>query len=188
MRFAVLLSMVCVALPLAASPPQASDADRAASLYQLHERLHDQDGKEIDLQVHRGQPVLVAMFYASCPATCPLIIDTLRDTDRKLGQARSKDLRVLLISFDDERDTPEALLALAKQRRIDTSRWTLAHADANAVRRIAAALNIQYKRLPGGQFSHSNTITALDSQGRILAQSTHLGQADPELLRVLSAQ
>ena len=42
--------------------------------------------------------------------------------------------------IDPERDTPAALRKLADERRIDTSRWTLAHADAAAVRRIAAAL------------------------------------------------
>ena len=41
------------------------------------------------------------------------------------------------------------------------SRWTLAHADAAAVRRIAAALSIQYRQLPDGQFSHSTIISAL---------------------------
>ena len=68
---------------------------------------------------------------------------------------------MLLVSIDPERDTPAALRKLADERRIDTSRWTLAHADAAAVRRIAAALSIQYRKLPNGEFSHSTIISAL---------------------------
>jgi protein SCO1/2 len=168
--------------------PEADGAERTASLYQMHEKLTDQDGKAIDLDVYRGQKVLVTMFYASCPATCPLIIDTLRAVERKLEEVPRQQLRVLLVSLDAEHDTPTALRQLADTRRIDTSRWTLARADANAVRRIAAALNIQYKKLPDGQFSHATIISALDADGKIVVQSAELGHAAPELLRVINAR
>jgi protein SCO1/2 len=169
-------------------PPALHAAPRSVSLYELHEKLVSQDGKAVDLNLYRGQKVLVTMFYGSCPATCPLIIDTLRAIERKLGPARSAQLRVLMVSIDPERDSPEALHQLAITRHIDTARWTLAHADAAAVRRIAAALNIQYRQLPDGQFSHSTVISALGSDGQILVQSTALGHADPELLGVLATR
>lgn len=173
---------------LALLAPLAAGAERTASLYQMHEKLLDQDGKAIDLDVYRGRKVLVTMFYGSCPATCPLIIDTLRAIERKLDDAPRQELRVLMVSLDDELDTPAALRKLADSRRIDTARWTLAHADRAAVRRIAAALNIQYKKLPDGQFSHATVISALDADGRIVTQSAELGHADPEVLRALSAK
>ena len=180
-EFALLL--VVLALPV----HWVHSAERTASLYQMHEKLLDQEGRAIDLDVYRGQKVLVTMFYGSCPATCPLIIDTLRAIERKVQPAQLAQLRVLLVSLDSERDTPAALHGLAQSRRIDTTRWTLAHADAAAVRRIAAALNIQYKKLPDGQFSHATIISALDAGGRIVVQSAELGRADPELLRAISA-
>ena len=73
--------------------------------------LTDQDGKAHGLDVYRGHPVLVTMFYGSCPAACPLIIDTLRAIEKDLTPAQRADLRVLMISIDPERDTPEALKA-----------------------------------------------------------------------------
>jgi len=175
----VLLALM--SLPLAAT-------ERSASLYQMHEKLLNQDGKPIDLDVYRGKKVLVTMFYGSCPATCPLIIDTLRAIEKKVDDPQRQDLRVLLVSLDSERDTPEALRKLADSRRIDTSRWTVAHADANAVRRIAAALSIQYKKLPDGQFSHSTIISALNADGKIVVQSAELGHADPAILEAISAK
>jgi protein SCO1/2 len=176
-----LVMLVMLAPPLPA-------AERTVSLYQMHEKLLNQDGNPIDLDVYRGQKVLVTMFYSSCPATCPLIIDTLRAIERKLDDAQRQEVRVLLVSLDAERDTPAGLRQLADTRRIDTTRWTLAHADAGAVRRIAAALGVQYKKLPDGQFSHATLISALDAEGRILVQSAELGHADPELLRAVSAR
>jgi protein SCO1/2 len=162
-------------------------AERTVSLYQMHEKLLNQDGSRIDLDVYRGRKVLVTMFYGSCPATCPLIIDTLRAVERKLGPKETAQLRVLMVSIDPERDSPAALRELATTRRIDTARWTLAHAEVATVRRIAAALNIQYRKLPDGQFSHSTVISALDADGKILVQSAVLGHADPMLLAALTA-
>jgi protein SCO1 len=165
-----------------------SAVERNASLYQMHEKLLNQDGKAIDLDVYRGKKVLVTMFYGSCQATCPLIIDTLRAIEKKVDDAQRQDLRVLLVSIDPEGDTPASLKQLAATRRIDTARWTLAHADAASVRRIAAALNVQYKKLPDGQFSHSTVISALDAGGKIVAQSAELGHADPAVLQAISAR
>lgn len=175
----------CLAL-LAAATHAAEPAQRAASLYQMQERLTSQDGVAIGLDVYRGQRVLVTMFYGSCPASCPLIINTLRALEREAGADAQRDLRVLLISFDSVRDTPEALRQLANSRRIDTRRWTLAHADAAAARRIAAALGVQYRQLPNGEFSHANVISVLSAEGEILAQSTELGSKDPVILSALA--
>ncbi len=182
-RIVVLIFAVFFAMPDFAAETAAED--RTASLYQLHERLVDQDGKSIDLDVYRGSPLLVTMFYSSCQATCPLTIDTLRAIERELDGAQRNRLRVLLVSFDPERDTPAALRQLATQRHIDTARWTLAHGDVVAVRRIAAALGIQYRKLPSGEFSHANVITALDRSGGILARSSELGSADPQIVTAL---
>ena len=55
-------------------------------------------------------------------------------------------------------------------------------AQANDVRRIAAVLGVQYKRLDDGEFSHSSALVLLDAQGRVLARSEKLGEADPEFV------
>jgi protein SCO1/2 len=176
--------LALLALRALAGPPAADPSD---SVYQLKAPLTAQDGREIGLDVYRGQPVLVTMFYASCQATCPLIIDTLRSVERKLDAGEIKNLRVLLVSIDPEHDTAEALMATARERRLDTSRWTLARTDETQVRRIAAALGVQYRKLPDGQFSHSTQISVLDGAGKIATQSDKLGVADEKLVAALKA-
>ena len=163
----------------------AKESDPPESIYQLEARLTDQAGRAQGLDLYRGHPVLVTMFYGSCQATCPLIIDTLRATERALEPARRTPLRVLLISFDPERDTPAALQDIAATRHLDTTRWTLAQADSATVRTIAALLNVQYRQLPSGEFSHSTQIVLLSPQGEIQASTAVLGHADPALLAKL---
>ena len=163
----------------------AKESDTPESIYQLDAHLTDQAGRAQGLDLFRGSPVLITMFYGSCQATCPLIIDTLRSTERGLSPEQRAKLRVLMISFDPERDTPAALAEIAATRHIDSSRWTLATADADTVRDIAALLDVQYRRLPSGEFSHSAVITVLSARGEIVARSGKLGRADPALLEHL---
>ena len=157
----------------------------SSSLYNLEARLTDQSGAVRGLDVHRGRPVLVTMFYGSCPMACPLLIDTLRAIERSVPPQQRAELRVLMISIDPAHDTPAALQALAQQRRIDTSRWTLASTDEKSVRKIAALLNVQYRALPTGGYNHSSVVTLLDPAGEIVAQSSVLGRTDEALLEAI---
>jgi protein SCO1/2 len=170
-----------VAAPLAGAdggyPPQ--------SIYNLAAKLIDQAGAVRGLDMHRGHPVLVTMFYGSCPSACPLLIDTLRSFERSLTPAERAHVRIVLISIDPEHDTTESLGKLATARRIDLSRWTLVHADEATVRKIAAVLNIQYRRLPDGTYNHASVISLLTPQGEIAAQSSELGKADERLAAAL---
>ena len=178
----VILGFLVICAALAA---RAADNDPPQSLYHLDAKLTNQAGKPHGFDVYRGHPVLVTLFYGSCQATCPMIIDTLRATERAVPVEQRAGLRVLMISFDPHRDTPAALRAIAAERHIDGARWTLAHADAATVRTIAALLNIQYRQLPGGEFNHSTVITLLSPRGEIQATTNSLGHADPALIAQL---
>lgn len=160
-------------------------ADTAGSIYQVEAALADQSGVLRRMDVYQGHPVLVTMFYGSCPMACPLLIDTLRATERAAPASERSQLRFLLISIDPERDTVANLKALGESRKLDPTRWTLARTDAASVRKIAAVLGIQYRKLPDGGYNHSSIVTLLDADGEIQYQSSVLGKADPELLAAL---
>ena len=166
----------------------AASTDPSLSIYQLPALLTDTAGNKHPLDSYRGRPVLVTMFYGSCPAACPLLIDTLRATERALAAKDHAAVRILMISIDPERDTTAALAELAKSRRLDTSRWELASTDATTVRKLAAVLNVQYRKLPDGGYNHTSVITLLDAHGQIIKRSTLLGQADPELVAAVRQQ
>lgn len=177
--FLILLIVAAAARADAPYPP--------GSIYNLSVALTNQSNAQHGLDVHRGHPVLITMFYSSCPAACPLLIDTLRAIERSSSAAQRQSFRVLLISIDPQHDTVQALQALAQTRKIDTSRWTLARTDEASVRKIAAVLNIQYRRLPDGSYNHSSVISLLTPQGEIAVQSSVIGKADAKLLTALNA-
>ena len=178
---AFLLALLLTVTPFAG----ADAADPPQSIYNLQVQLTDQSGAVRGLDMQRGHPVLITMFYGSCPAACPLLIDTLRSFERSLTPADRERIRVVLVSIDPEHDTTENLQALATTRRIDLSRWTLVHTDEATVRKIAAVLNIQYRRLPDGNYNHTTVISLLTPQGEIAAQSSTLGKADQKLAEAL---
>jgi protein SCO1 len=161
-------------------------ADSPGSIYNLNVTLANASGAQHGLDVHRGHPVLVTMFYGSCPMACPLLIDTLRAVERAASPADREHLRMLLISIDPERDMVANLAALGTSRKLDASRWTLARTDAVSVRKIAAVLGIQYRKLPDGGYNHSSIVTLLSPNGEIAVQSSVLGKADLELLAALA--
>lgn len=177
-----LLIALLLCSPAQAEAPAALPGD---SIYQLDVPLVDQDGETHALPSLRGQPRIISMFYASCPYMCPLIIDTARITERKLDPEQRKKLSVLLVSMDAKRDDPAALTALARQRKIDTSEWTLARTDAANVRKLAAVLGIQYRELDDGEFSHSSVLILLDAEGRIVARTETMGKTDPEFVEAV---
>jgi protein SCO1/2 len=164
----------------------AAHADSPGSIYNLDVTLTDAKGAQHGLDVHRGHPVLVTMFYGSCPMACPLLIDTMRSIERAASPADREQLRMLLISINPERDTVANLNALGTSRKLDPARWTLARTDASSVRKIAAVLGIQYRKLPDGGYNHSSIVTLLTPDGDIALQSSELGKADPELLAALA--
>jgi protein SCO1 len=139
----------------------------AESIYQLPTKFTDTHGKTRVLADFRGKPVVVAMIFTHCEFACPVIIEDLQRFEAALSEGERDAANWVLISFDAERDTPEVLAAYAKKNKLDPSRWTLLHAEADGVREAAAVLGVRYKQTPTGGFSHANRITVLDEAGRI---------------------
>ena len=71
-------------------------------------RLEDSTGETFDISNHRGKVVLVTWLYVNCPDVCPLIVSNLKVAQTKLG-AKAKDLVIVAVSTDPERDTPKAV-------------------------------------------------------------------------------
>jgi protein SCO1/2 len=155
--------------PLSA-PSAATGVDaparRSRSIYALPMTLTDQSGATSGLDVFRGRPVLVGMFYGTCPSACPVLVSTIKRVMTGLDGEAGAELRVLLVSFDPDRDTPAALAKIAAERGLD-GRWKLASAPEDQVRDLAALLGIQYRKLPDGNFSHTSSIVLLDRSGVI---------------------
>ena len=191
LRIAAGVALLAVTGSLAAAQHRHEDAPAAAprsdSIYEMPAALVDQGGRPVGLDLFRGHPVLITMFYASCPDACPLLIADLQRFERELSPRARADLRIVLVSFDTARDRPEALKRLAAAHGLDTSRWRLLRASDDTVREVAAVLGIRYRRLPDGSFDHSSVVTLLDASGVAVARVEGLGQPLDALRKHLHA-
>ena len=140
------------------------------SVYDLTATLTGHDGKPTPLDVFRGHPVIITMFYGSCPNACPLLTSDIKRIDRELSPEARDRVRVLMVSFDAPRDTPAKLSQFMSDHGLDAARWKLASAPEDSARELAAVLGIRYRKLDNGEYFHSSSIILLDELGKPIAR------------------
>jgi len=67
------------------------------------------DGSRFQLSETRGNVVLLFFGYTSCPDVCPTTLAELKLAMERLGESRAGETRVLLVTVDPKRDTPERM-------------------------------------------------------------------------------
>jgi protein SCO1/2 len=172
----------------AASTTARQDAPLAPvssrSLYQVDASWTNDAGGRVQLATLRGQPVIMAMFFASCEYACPMLVNDIQRTLEALPASVREASRVVLVSFDTERDTPEALRAYRERMGLD-AQWTLLRGDETDVQELAMLLGVKFKRDARGQFAHSNLLTLLNPQGEIAFQRPGLQGDISELAKAV---
>ncbi|HFB6063162.1 TPA: SCO family protein [Neisseria gonorrhoeae] len=76
--------------------------------------LTDGEGKPFSLSDLKGKVVILSFGFTHCPDVCPTGLLTYSDTLKQLG-GQAKDVKVVFVSIDPERDTPEIIGKYAKQ-------------------------------------------------------------------------
>ncbi|MBB3102975.1 SCO family protein [Azomonas macrocytogenes] len=71
--------------------------------------LINQDGQQITVNEMRGRWTLVFFGYTFCPDICPATLAELRKLDSQLSARDRQQMRVVMVSVDPKRDTPEQL-------------------------------------------------------------------------------
>ncbi|AWN28411.1 SCO family protein [Streptomyces libani] len=72
--------------------------------------LTDTHGAKYDLlEKTKGHPTLIYFGYTNCPDVCPLTMANIAVAVKQLPKAEQKDLRVVFVTSDPERDTSAAL-------------------------------------------------------------------------------
>ena len=177
-----------LALPMVIMPiANSSDGNSLPpnSVYHLQVPVEDQFGEITKLDRYKGHPVLITMFYASCPHVCPLLISTIKLTESKLSAEQRADLRVLTISIDPERDTPEKMLETMERHSVEASRCSMVRPQPGDLRTIAGVFGVKYKQLPNGEFNHTTRIILLDREGTQIASTGQLGRHDALFLEAI---
>ncbi len=150
----------------------------AHSVFNVESLWENQTGKQLPLNHLGGRLQVVAMVYTSCQYACPRILADLKSIQSSLEETAASELGFCLITIDPERDTVEAYKTYAKKNGLDSERWTFLRGEPGDILELANLLGVRYKKMPDGEFSHSNIITLLKPDGEVGYQLNGLG-ADP---------
>jgi protein SCO1 len=113
-----------------------------------------------------GRALAVAFGYTHCPDVCPTL---LLDWSNLLGElgSNAQRLKVLFISVDSERDTPDVLKAYLRSFHPDITALT---GTPDQIAASAALFDAFYAKIPGPDgiftYDHSIKIYLLDRAGR----------------------
>ncbi len=176
---AIALALLAGAAALA--PASAESAPSGASLFNLEAKWTNQDGAPTALAALGGRPTIIAMGYTTCRDICPAIVADMMWLEKHLPPGAAARVRFVFVSFDSEADTPERLTLYAASHGLDLARWTLLEGDADAVRELAAALDVPYRANDQNGFDHAAVVTLLDAGGAIVFQQRG-AQASSEAL------
>ena len=202
---ASILTLVCAPWAFPASDPKSSAPKPPCcreglppgkysekSLYALNSVWTSDVGREVKLEVLRGRPQVIALFFTHCEHSCPLIVADMKAIDKALPRRVREKVDFLLVSIDPERDTPEALHAFRIKHELPTERWTLLRGSTEATRELAGMVGFNYQPGSPTQYAHSLLISILNESGEIVFQQSGLGRPAGEavatLLRVMKTQ
>jgi len=87
---------------------QTTDAATGQPLVGGPFTLTNQDGQVIDQSILEGKWSLVFFGFTYCPDYCPTTLGVLNAVQERMGD-KAKDLQIVFISIDPERDTPQML-------------------------------------------------------------------------------
>jgi protein SCO1/2 len=179
-RLLRILSMVSLLAVTGCSEP-----DHKWSLYDVSGHLPDLEfslkgtgNKTVTQADFKNKTVLVFFGYASCPDICPTTMAQLTEVIAKLGDD-ARDVRILFISVDPHRDTPDMLQAYVDAFNKNAVGLTGSEKDVAALaKRYRIAYQIE-KPKPGDSseiydVTHSRGVFIFDRFGkaRLLASDT----------------
>jgi len=136
-------------------------------------RLTNQAGETVDLAALRGKVVLLTGVYASCPHTCPLILTEAKRVVGSLTEREKAGLRVIAITLDPAKDSPEVLAELAGMHGMKAPLYQLVTGGVPEVERTLDGIGVSRQRDPKtGVINHANLFILVDRQGRIAYRLT----------------
>jgi protein SCO1/2 len=134
--------------------------------------LVDQNGKPFTDADLKGKWQLVFFGYTHCPDVCPTALNDLSLALDQLG-AKKKDVGIVFISVDPDRDTPPVLKSYVESFGGPIVALT---GTPDAVAQAAKDYKVFYAKHPradgGYDMDHSALIYVMDPQGRFTASFT----------------
>jgi protein SCO1 len=129
-------------------------------------KLTTQDGKPLSNEDLKGSPFAVFFGFTHCPEVCPTTLWEMSEALKALGDKADK-LKVLFVSVDPERDTPEFMSSYLKS--FDPRIIGLTGSE-EAIAAIGKAYRVYSRKVPteGGDYTmdHTASVYLMDAEGR----------------------
>ena len=172
-----------LSLHLAKPPPETRSATVFPEPGELPQfSLLDQAGNAIDRSVFEGQWDLVYFGYTNCPDICPLTLQELAKVRKQLIAEGKEAPRIVFVSVDPERDTPDVVAKYVAYFGDGNLGIT---GDLEEIRKFAGGLGIFFAkgREEGGIYSvdHSSVVLVVDPQAKLRALFSAPHKADDYL-------
>lgn len=131
--------------------------------------LTGSDGQTIDKTTLAGRYTLVFLGFTHCPDVCPMTLQDLAKAEKLwAGLPAGQQPRILFVSVDPERDTPEQL---AKYTTFFSPTILSGTSDIPALTRLASSLNMVFAKVPldEGDYSidHTSWVAVLDPEAHL---------------------
>jgi len=125
-------------------------------------------GTPVKISDFRGSALAVTFIFTRCPYPdfCPRVSKKFYAVQEKMNAAEIADWQMLSISFDPDHDTPEKLLAYAKEVGADPDRWHFATGKVEDIRQLGVSVGLVFKQTP--ETIEHNMRTALVDKGGMI--------------------
>ncbi len=149
--------------------------------------LQSADGP-VSLKDFRGKVVLLYFGYTLCPDICPTTLSTVAAALKQLPPAAQDQVRVIFVSVDPKRDTPQRLKQYTQYFHHNMIGVTgEKKVIDDIVRRYGAIYRIVDDGSSAGYLvDHSSTLYLIDQNGKLTSLIPHGATADEVAKRVLA--
>jgi len=125
--------------------------------------LVDQHGETFGTNELRGKVWIADFFFSNCPGPCPRMSTLMGDIQRQTKDL--DDLRIVSITVDPDRDTPETIKAYGERYGAIDGRWYFLTGPQNLLHRLASKDFNLFD--VDGSLQHSTRFALVDRQGRV---------------------
>lgn len=141
--------------------------------------LQDSGGRPVTRADLNGKILVVDFLFTSCSQTCPAVNTQMAQIQQQT--TKQTDVKLVSITVDPRDDTPEVLEKYGQRFGADTNRWMFLTGQKAALYDLigksflAQDLNDPLVYMPGN-FSHTERIAVVDSQGHLRGYFNGLNQ------------
>jgi protein SCO1/2 len=132
--------------------------------------LTTQTGQTLRRSDLQGKVLLVSFIFTTCNGTCPATTHRISQVQQELkqrGLCKEDHVRLLSITLDPARDTPEVLGHYMRLYDVDASNWSFLTGPSDQVARALTAWGMWARPAANGQLDHPSRIFLVDGQGWI---------------------